>query len=272
MKGTVTVKARLVTQIEGSPSKDLLWLVTYDDDATLKDEELSEGSFGSILSGISDNESTTSPVPVPPAPTPPSAAAQAQTAAATAARKKNRKNGRFIKSGGQPVNKGRFITNNKADDDAIDKKSVSFSQDSAAASDSSVLSNGKRSSAREQRTARRSRLPPQADTSMAGIPSSQQPQLSSEAPQQPFINTSKKRPPANSGGGSKSSKKAKANGDDEVVKVQMLTGTLYLVRNSFVPHPSCYKQLVVFRRSHHTHPSLSIYLSIYLFVTVQGHQ
>lgn len=233
-KGVVTVKARLVSQMEGSPSKGFLWKVTYDDDVTHKDEELSEGSFGAILTSGSDNESTTPLLPAPesePA-APPLTPAQAQTAAATAARKKNRKNGRFIKSGGgpgqQPANAGRFLPK---DDD--DKKAVSFSQESAAASDSSVHSNGKRS-AREQRTARRSRLPPgPGDDSLETMPPSalSQSQHVAAAHNNNNITTgSKRRPPVNSGGGSKSSKKAKAHGDEEVVKVVMLTGTLYLYK------------------------------------------
>ena len=229
-KGSATVKARLVAQIEGSPSKEALWSVAYDDDATLSDEQLLESSFGAILSSGSDNESTAAAVdPTPSAPTPAPAPqltpGQAQTAAATAARKKKGKNGRFQKAVAAAGGEGPVVSSRGRFTDDADKKVVSFSQESAAQSDSSNISSGKRS-AREQRTARRSRFPPQTDIVSSQQQTQQQPQH--QVANGAINNTaSKRRPPVNSGGG-KASKKAKL-GDEEVVKVPMLTGTLYLV-------------------------------------------
>lgn len=195
-KGGIIAKGKLISQVESTQSNQPRWRIVYDD-AAFADEELSESSLGHILTGNSDTESPTQ------APAPPPAAAQspASIAAATAARKKNRKNGRFVKTSSPEPGIPGVVT---------DKKAVSFPQE---ASDSSAMSNSKKTSAREQRTARRSRLQPE-------LPPVPQP---------------KKRPPpvtvvGGTTGGNKPSKRAKTGPDEEVVKVPMLTGTLYLYK------------------------------------------
>lgn len=195
------MKGRLMSQVDSTQSNQPRWRIAYDDDA-FADEELSESSLGHILTGSSDTESPTQlPAPAPtPSPSP------ASIAAATAARKKNRKNGRFVKSTPPEVTPSAVPP---------EKKAVSFPQE---ASDSSAVSNSKKTSAREQRTARRNRLQPE----IPSVPTAPPP------PPQP-----KKRPPVPTGGpaGHKgASKKTKTAADEEVVKVPMLTGTLYLYK------------------------------------------
>lgn len=223
-KSGVIVRGRLTSQVDSTQSNQPRWRITYDDDV-FGDEELSESSLGHILTGSSDTESPTQA----PNPAPPQVQSPASAAAATAARKKNRKNGRFVKSSTTPSDPKApepTAVGSGGTSAAVDKKSVSFSTQET--SDSSVVSsnnNTKKTSAREQRTARRNRGQPEiATSSEKDVVKAEKPPAPAPAP--------KKRPPPHTGGsgGGKSSKKAKANPDEEVVKVPMLTGTLYLYK------------------------------------------
>ncbi|CAB9497958.1 expressed unknown protein [Seminavis robusta] len=215
----IILRGRLVAQADSTQSNQPRWRVAFDDD-NFPEEELFESSIGQVVP--SDTESSPSQPPPPvaataPAAAPPPSPSPASVAAAATARKKNRKNGRFVKS------------SDNATVDLNGKKSVSFiatQSEPEVAPPVSYSSNSKRTSAREQRTARRNRSHPISDTPLAPTPSLN----THPAPS----HTSKKRPPSGSGsGGGKSSKKHKggsSNTDEEVVKVPMLTGTLYLFK------------------------------------------
>lgn len=201
IKGSAPVKGRLVSKIEASPSAlHGRWLVSFDG-KEYADEELFESSFDHAVSSSSDNE----PLNTQQAP---------KTAVARKARKGN---GRRNKS--------------ESESEPKNKKGLTSRHYEAAvnASDSSAHNNISSARTREARTARRQNRHQGAKV---------------ENPKKNPASTSSSDPPTG-GNGVRGNKRVNAqppsrnspkrfkvvnNSSEEVVKVPMLTGTLYLYK------------------------------------------
>lgn len=170
------------------------WLVTFEG-KEYADEELFESSFEHVISSGSDNE----PSPIqPPAP--------------AVATRKSRKT------------KNRGASKSESETERNNKKAVTFVQDhTAITSDSSAHNNNR--SARDQRTVRRQNRNQAGDKDHAHHPKVTEEKL--PANNKKDNNKRAVAPSADL----RVPKKAKgASGDEEVVKVPMLTGTLYLYK------------------------------------------
>ena len=190
-RSNTTAHGRLVIKLSEDPTR---WLVTYDE-GSFHDEEVAEESLGPIVGKFEDQDPSQKPA----------------DSSKSAKSKKKARNKNGIKS-----DKGSRSSNSSSDETTDSKrkrKSVSFSQegkandtDGSSAKDTSDKKRPLRSkvSDREERSRRR--------------------QAMIEVEKQ----ATTKRPSNNTSIGP--SKKVKAGSDEEVIKVQMLTGTLYLYR------------------------------------------
>mmetsp|Transcript_15602 Transcript_15602/g.23633 ORF Transcript_15602/g.23633 Transcript_15602/m.23633 type:complete len:234 (+) Transcript_15602:46-747(+) len=193
-RGSATLRGRLAYNLTEGVSPNPRWLVTFDDQSH-KDEELYEKALGKVLKHGSDGSEKTFNV---------SRRARPLPSSHGASRRESRNSGSSEEGEAEKKKKN---------------KSVSFSDADTPAQSDDSSSNAKKASAREQRSLRR------------------QAKIDEEVVftvQSGGSRSGKRRLPSsrNSGGNiNNSNKRAKGEeGNEEVVKVKLLTGTLYLYR------------------------------------------
>ncbi len=234
------MKGRLAFKLTEETSPNPRWLVKFDGQ-TYKDEEVYERSFGKLLHSVEDDDALTPPLPP--------AGSSRRAPALTTNTKLSSGNARTKvvvatattgKDSNKSVNGTSSEENNEADKSPDQKtnkngngqKTVSFSESPVASDDSSALeegnggSGGRRGrggkiSAREARSLRRQAKIDDRDAVSAVMAVTQA--------TSGIIGLSTKRrlPPK---GGHHKSKRPRVEGHEEVIKVKMLTGTLYLYR------------------------------------------
>ena len=208
-RATIPNQGRLVIKLSEEPAR---WLVTFDR-GSWKDEELSEDVFGSVVGRMEETE-----VPA------------AKGTEITVKDRKNKKKNRNKASTTKNEGKGGSTNSSSEDQSGAEvgkkkKKTVSFSQerqptdtDASSPKDQASKKRGLRSkvSDREQRSRRRQQMIEEEAQTLPAAPASSN-------------NNHNKRPRPH-GGMAQAAKKSKTGAKEEVIKVPMLTGTLYLYK------------------------------------------
>lgn len=215
----VTLKARLAQLLTEGTSPNPRWLIKFDGQP-YKDEEVYEHTFGKLLIAADDEPDPAQDLAAPP---------PRRSKSTSSSSNNNNNSGKK-----SPVPKENTLTtttpavpdseqpNSPAtgaggDDDSDKKKSspsVSNENSPTASDESGTDANGKKkSSAREARSNRRQEMIDESGGVLASAV--------------PAFNSNKRR--MNAVAQSKSKKRAR-DGDEQVVKVKLLTGTLYLYR------------------------------------------
>lgn len=209
VRNGATLHGRLAYKLSVGVTPNPRWLVTFDDHPH-KDEELYEKAFGDLIKSA-DEEAA----PVGPPPRRARLSISSNNSSVHSSRKPPRGGSGSSEEGEKIDDK----SDEKIDDKKINHKSVSFSEARAPAA-SAKPATAVRKAAREQRSLRR-----QAKIDTDVVPLIAQP--GGVVQQQLSNSITKKRripPPKNN------NKRLKSEEGEEVVKVILLTGTLYLYR------------------------------------------
>jgi hypothetical protein len=226
----VTLQARLAQLLTEGTSPNPRWLIKFDGQP-YKDEEVYEQTFGKLLIAADDEPESLPIEPLPPRRqnSAKSTNSSSSTSTSTEVDKKTPTTAKVDEAVAGPELPAKDIDDGAKDaasDNKKDKKSVSFSnENSPIGSDESSTqetgTEGGTGSAREARSLRRQTMIDDSDGVLAWTSGTGN-----------LTATGKRRLPAggnNTKNGSKS-KRPRQDGDDSVVKVKLLTGTLYLYR------------------------------------------
>jgi hypothetical protein len=227
----VTLQARLAQLLTEGTSPNPRWLIKFDGQP-YKDEEVYEQTFGKLLIAADDEPESLPIEPLPPRRQNSGKSTNSSTSSTSISAEVDKKIPATAKT--DEALAGQELTAKDADDgggkdaasDKKDKKSVTFSnENSPIGSDESSTqetgTEGGNVSARESRSLRRQTMIDESDGVLAWT------SVTSNL----TAGGKRRLPPGGSNGknGSKS-KRPRQDGDDSVVKVKLLTGTLYLYR------------------------------------------
>jgi hypothetical protein len=228
----VILQARLAQLLTEGTSPNPRWLIKFDGQP-YKDEEVYEQTFGKLLIAADDEPESLHTEPVPPRRQNSGKSTNSSTSSSTSiGTDADKKISATAKT--DEALAGQNVTAKDGDDgskdaavDKKDKKSVTFSnENSPVGSDESSTqetgTEGGNVSARESRSLRRQTMIDESDGVLA---------WTSSGTGNLTAGGKRRLPPGGSNGKSGSkSKRPRQEGDDSVVKVKLLTGTLYLYR------------------------------------------
>jgi hypothetical protein len=227
----VTLQARLAQLLTEGTSPNPRWLIKFDGQP-YKDEEVYEQTFGKLLIAADDEPESLPTEPVPPRRQNSGKSVNSTSGSSTSINTEvDKKIAATAKTDEAVV--GQVLPAKDGDDgskdagsDKKDKKSVTFSnENSPIGSDESSTqetgTEGGNVSARESRSLRRQTMIDESDGVLAWTSGTGN-----------LTVGGKRRPPPGGGNGKNGSKakRPRQEGDDSVVKVKLLTGTLYLYR------------------------------------------
>jgi hypothetical protein len=230
----VTLKARLAQLLTEGTSPNPRWLIKFDGQP-YKDEEVYEHTFGKLLIAADDEPESLPIEPIIPRRQNSNIAKSTSTSSSSTSTSTDldkkipatTKTDEAVSVAEQGLPAEDADAKDAASDDKKDKKSVTFSnENSPIGSDESTTQEtgtegGDVISSREARSLRRQTMIDESDGVLAWTGGSN------------LTATGKRRLPAGGSGSSKNgskSKRPRQDGDDSVVKVKLLTGTLYLYR------------------------------------------
>jgi hypothetical protein len=227
----VTLQARLAQLLTEGTSPNPRWLIKFDGQP-YKDEEVYEQTFGKLLIAADDEPESLPTEPVPPRRQSSGKSTSSSTSSSTSiSTEADKKISATTKT--DEALAGQVLLAKDGDDgskdaaDKKDKKSVTFSNENSPigsdeeSSTQETGTEGGNVSARESRSLRRQTMIDESDGVLAWTGGTGN-----------LTVGGKRRPPpggSNGKNGSKS-KRPRQEGDDSVVKVKLLTGTLYLYR------------------------------------------